>query len=97
VAEEFKAMVDDARVAQRESALRQYLLEYPSARLPNATSFLYWHKVSFGLKPTIMINHVVIMKTPQRALIVIRSTAFFSLCRFRTDAVPRTPTERHPN
>jgi hypothetical protein len=69
VAEEFKAMVDEMPVLQqRESALRQYLLEYPGAQLPNATSFLYWHKVSFGLKPTIMINHVVITETPHRAL-----------------------------
>jgi hypothetical protein len=73
VAEEFKAMVDEMPVLQqRESALRQYLLEYPTARLPNATSFLYWHKVSFGLKPTIMINHVVITETPQRALIATK-------------------------
>jgi hypothetical protein len=73
VAEEFKAMVDEMPVLrQRESALRQYLLEYPSAQLPNATSFLYWHKVSFGLKPTIMINHVVITETPQRALVATK-------------------------
>jgi hypothetical protein len=73
IAEEFKAMVDEMPVLQqRESALRQYLLEFPSAQLPNATSFLYWHKVSFGLKPTIMINHVVITESPQRALVATK-------------------------
>jgi hypothetical protein len=73
VAEEFKAMVDEMpALQQRESALRQYLLDYPRTQLPNATSFLYWHKVSFGLKPTIMINHVVITETPQRVLVATK-------------------------
>jgi hypothetical protein len=73
VAEEFKAIVDEMPILQQqESALRQYLLEYPGAQLANATSFLYWHKVSFGLKPTIMINHEVITETPQRALVATK-------------------------
>ena len=69
VAEEFTAMIGEMRaLRQREPALHQYLLNYPKARLPNATSFFYWHKVDFGLKPTIRINHVVITETPQRAI-----------------------------
>jgi hypothetical protein len=73
VAEEFSAMVDETPILrQRDSALRQYLLEYPNATLPNATSFLYWHKVNFGLKPTVMINHVAITETPQRALVATK-------------------------
>jgi hypothetical protein len=53
------------RLLLQEAKASQFLLEYPGAQLPDATSFLYWHKVNFGLKPTIMINHVVITETPQ--------------------------------
>ena len=43
-------------------ALRRYLLEYPNAELAGADSFFYWEKVSFGLKPTIRVNHAVIYR-----------------------------------
>jgi len=73
IAEQIKALVDEMPVLQQqESDLRQYLLEYPAAKLPNAISFLYWHTVSFGLKPTVMINHVVITETPHRVLVAIK-------------------------
>jgi len=52
-----------------EPALRQYLLDYPNAQLPNATSFLYWQQVRFGLKPTVRINHVVMMDEPDRIIV----------------------------
>jgi hypothetical protein len=69
VAQEFKAMVDEMpSLQQREPALREYLIGYPKAQLPDATSFLYWHKVKFGLKPTIMINHVVVTNSLDHAL-----------------------------
>ena len=42
--------------------LRRYLLEYPNAELAGADSFFYWEKVSFGLKPTIRVNHAVIYR-----------------------------------
>jgi hypothetical protein len=42
--------------------LRRYLLEYPNAALAGADSFFYWEKVSFGLKPTIRVNHAVIYR-----------------------------------
>ena len=70
VAEEFAAMIDEMPSLQRrDPAMRQYLLEYPKTQLPNSTSFFYWHKVNFGLKPTIMINHVVITETPEHTLV----------------------------
>jgi hypothetical protein len=46
-------------------SLRKYLLEYPSFTLPDSTSFLYWHTVKFGLKPTTRLNHVVIMRSAE--------------------------------
>ncbi len=42
--------------------LRRYLLEYPNAEIAGANSFFYWEKVSFGLKPTIRVNHSVIYR-----------------------------------
>ena len=42
--------------------LRRYLLEYPNAPLADAESFFYWEKVTFGLKPTIRLNHAVIYR-----------------------------------
>ena len=61
VAEEFRAMVD--RMPELTSYLpdlRRYLLDYPKATLPEATSFLYWQETEFGLKPTIRISHLTI-------------------------------------
>ena len=42
--------------------LHRYLLEYPNAELAGADSYFYWEKVSFGLKPTIRVNHAVIYR-----------------------------------
>jgi hypothetical protein len=42
--------------------LRRYLIDYPNAALAGADSFFYWEKVSFGLKPTIRVNHGVIYR-----------------------------------
>lgn len=40
-------------------SLLNYLLEYPRATLPNVDSFFFWEKVSFGLKPTLRLNHAI--------------------------------------
>lgn len=40
-------------------SLREYLLDYPRAKLPNAESFFFWERVSFGLKPTLRLNHAI--------------------------------------
>lgn len=42
--------------------LRRYLIAYPNAALAGADSFFHWEKVSFGLKPTIRVNHAVIYR-----------------------------------
>ncbi|MCW5963841.1 MAG: hypothetical protein KIT83_07375 [Bryobacterales bacterium] len=44
-------------------SLREYLLEYPRATLPNVESFFFWEKVSFGLKPTLRLNHAISYRT----------------------------------
>jgi hypothetical protein len=51
VEQEFRAMVDGMPELTTEMPnLRRYLLEYPKATLPNATSFRYWQETEFGLK-----------------------------------------------
>ena len=70
VAQEFRTMVD--RMPELTTYLpdiRRYLLEYPRATLPGATSFLYWQETVFGLKPTIRISHVMIRETPNDAVV----------------------------
>ena len=71
VAQEFAAMIDRMpEMADYLSDLRQYLLDYPKVRLPNAESFLYWQNVKFGLKPTIRINHVTIADQQSHVAVV---------------------------
>ena len=66
VATEFKSMIDRMpELDQHLTELKAYLLGYPRQILPNATSFLYWQEVEFGLKPTIRVNHVVIDNRPE--------------------------------
>jgi hypothetical protein len=39
--------------------LSRYLLDYPNATLANVESLFYWERVSFGLKPTLRLNHAI--------------------------------------
>jgi hypothetical protein len=74
VAQEFRTMVD--RMPELTTYLpeiRRYLLEYPRATLPGATSFLYWQETVFGLKPTIRISHVMIRETPNDAVVTSKT------------------------
>ena len=67
VPEQFETMVSrSAALPDMLPELRQYLLQYPDVDLPGADSFLYWEKVSFGLKPTIRVNHGVIYRARTR-------------------------------
>ncbi len=70
VAQEFRAMVDkmpalDAYLPE----IKRYLLAYPKATLPGATSFLYWQETEFGLKPTIRISHVTIRESAEETVV----------------------------
>ena len=66
VATEFKSMIDRMpELDQHLTELKAYLLGYPRQVLPNASSFLYWQDVEFGLKPTIRVSHVVINNRPE--------------------------------
>ena len=81
VAAEFKAMVDRMpSLTEYLPELKQYLLGFPKATLPNSESFLYWQEAKFGLKPTIRINHVVISEQATHAVVaskMIYSSHYF--------------------
>ena len=63
VADQFQTMIGRASTLPDVlPELRRYLLEYPNAELAGADSFFSWEKVSFGLKPTIRVNHAVIYR-----------------------------------
>jgi hypothetical protein len=63
IADQFQTMVGRASALPDVlPELRRYLLDYPNAALTGADSFFYWEKVSFGLKPTIRVNHAVIYR-----------------------------------
>jgi hypothetical protein len=63
VAEQFETMIDRASALPVVlPEIRRYLLEYPNAALAGSDSFIYWEKVSFGMKPTIRVNHAVIYR-----------------------------------
>jgi len=63
VADQFQTMIGRAsKLPDVLPELRRYLLEYPNAALAGADSYFYWEKVSFGLKPTIRVNHAVIYR-----------------------------------
>ena len=65
VGEEFRSMIERLpAMTEFLPAMKTYLLEFPKASLPNAHSFLYWQEAKFGLKPTIRINHLVIVEQP---------------------------------
>jgi hypothetical protein len=73
VAQEFKTMIDRMPVlTEYLPQLETYLLAYPKASLPGAESFLYWQSAKFGLKPTIRINHVVIVERPDNATVATK-------------------------
>jgi len=63
IANQFETMIGRAAALPDVlPELRRYLLEYPNAALAGADSFFHWEKVSFGLKPTIRVNHTVIYR-----------------------------------
>jgi hypothetical protein len=73
VAQEFETMIDRMPLlTEYLPRLKSYLLEYPNASLPGAQSFLYWQSARFGLKPTIRINHVVMVEQPNGAAVATK-------------------------
>ena len=73
VSQEFKMMTDRMPLlTEYLPRLKTYLLEYPKGAVPGADSFFYWQSAKFGLKPTIRINHVVTVETPDGAAVATK-------------------------
>jgi len=70
VAQEFASMIDRLPpLGDFMAAVRKYLLEFPKAALPDSESFVYWQEATFGLKPTIRVNHLVIAREGDGAIV----------------------------
>jgi hypothetical protein len=70
VAKEFESLIDRLpTVSGSVQGVRQYLLDFPRAALPESDSFIYWQEAEFGLKPTIRINHFVTARIPEGAIV----------------------------
>jgi hypothetical protein len=69
-------------------AVRRYLLEYPTATLPGASSVFYWQETQFGLKPTIRISHLVIAPGQDETVVASKmlyaTHYFWTALEFRT-------------
>jgi len=75
--------------------LTRYLLEYPNASLPRLDSTFYWEKVSFGLKPTLRLNHAAAFhfEGPRGAAEVVAvkqlyASHYFQLALEITECIP---------
>jgi hypothetical protein len=70
VAQEFASMIDRLPpLGDFMAAVKKYLVEFPKATLPGSESFVYWQEADFGLKPTIRINHFVIAREHDGAIV----------------------------
>jgi len=82
-AEEFRALAADLPVLTTHLPdVHQYLLDYPQARLPGVSSFLYWQETEFGLKPTIRISHLMIRE--QADVVVVATKMIYANHYFRS-------------
>jgi hypothetical protein len=89
VAEEFRALVEQMPdLSASVPAVRRYLLEYPTATLPGASSVFYWQETQFGLKPTIRISHLVIAPGQDETVVASKmlyaTHYFWTALEFRT-------------
>lgn len=70
VAREFTSMIERMpALAEYLPHIRRFLLDYPQAPIPNATDFVYWQEVEFGLRPTIRISHLLLHEQPGQVVV----------------------------
>jgi hypothetical protein len=61
IAKEFEELLANSPyVLEYEPELHRYLLDYPQAKLDDATDFMYWALNDLGRKPILRLSHVVI-------------------------------------
>ena len=70
IGKEFESMVDGMpSLGAYLPDIKRALVGFPTVSLPGSTSFLYWQQAKFGLKPTVRINHVMIVEQPDRTVV----------------------------
>ena len=70
VAREFRDMIERTpELGAYMPDIRRYLLDFPTATIPDSTSFLYWQEAQFGLKPMIRISHLTIREGPDHVVV----------------------------
>jgi hypothetical protein len=71
-AAEFRSLVGNLG-CDREAAPEffRYLVDYPRGKPPDAESFVYWSKESFGMKPVVSLTHVVMQRLSPEGPILI--------------------------
>ena len=87
VAAQFKYLLSYFRVLpERLPDFYNYLLSYPRERPSHIEDMFYWAKVKFGLKPTLRIVHVVIMRgsADSNMVYVIAEKQLYASHYFRT-------------
>jgi hypothetical protein len=82
VADQFKYMISYSQVLPRDLPdFYNYVLNYPNAEPANVEDSFYWDSVEFGLKPTLRMIHVLIMrgdKPQQPAYVIAEKQLYFS-------------------
>ena len=56
-------------VAEYLPEFRNYLTEFPAAKVPNSESLLYWSQEKFGLKPVTSVTHVIMFRPMPEAFV----------------------------
>lgn len=87
VADQFNYILSYAKaMPQNLPAFRNYLLNYPQNMPPNTYSLFYWDNVKFGLKPTLRIVQVMVMKgsSPKEPAYSIAEKQLYSSHYFET-------------
>src|SRR5215470_3647008 len=60
ISEQFRSLLSRSKfMPENLPQFNSYLLDYPNASLPGSSSFFFWEKVKFGLKPTVRINQQI--------------------------------------
>ena len=87
VAEQFQYMISYSKVLPSYlPGFYNYLLTYPKGKPANVEDSFQWAKVKFGLKPTLRILHIVIMKgsSPGEPAYVIAEKQLYASHYFAT-------------
>ncbi len=99
VSTQFQALLSQSKfLPEKLPQFYSYLLDYPNALLPGSSSFFFWEKVKFGLKPTLRINQQISARltAEHRPIDVVAIKQLYASHYFQTAldlyfCVPRDP------